>query len=691
MRHAGVGGASCGGRWRRWALVVATFVVAAGAVALVPVAGGAATKGAEGVWSVTNTNAPADTYTIVREGSGETYTITNAYGFTATGVGIPSSGGAATARFTSPGTPEYFIMKLTFKFPADGPATFRGTWNEYSSNGGVILSGTDRGVRGAAPQADHLKIAFDPATVGAQGTGVSTATITDQDDSGAPVANATIHIEPPLIYGENKPPALVCDDAARLVSPTRQVGGALEGFSFDRTTDSAGQVHLTVFTGAVGGEWPLDALEKSKPGTDRVFAGLNVVPAGGSSQLPAELTSLLAAAADTSLADFSGSAQRTALAWLGRLAGPSGALQGVAFAPIYAVDAVGTTNAGVVLFANAPAVRKQVLDYLTAGGPAPSDLQAVVIDAKLMRVLLLGTRLAGSQVNAPPYRLPALDEWANGGFITIENKELQSRNKDTKIPVPAHGQPRFGLVGASGYEDLLYGYGPVPPFAANAAVQAQFSRCVGTSLGTSVVPHSPVAIQALGPGGHAAGIDGHGKAIDTIPDAIVNYRGSKLTSLQLPRGTFRLRVTGTGTGSATIVITVPAAGGVQTRVFRFGVRRGEVGTIALGPATAAATMRWGGRTVRASKGVRLTARGLPSVMRHGRVTQLRLKVVDQFGKPAAGVSLRVSGRPLAHRVTAVSSRSGALVVPIDAVRRGSLRVRLSGLGFATLTRPLAIR
>ncbi len=176
-------------------------------------------------------------------------------------------------------------------------------------------------------------------------------------DSGDPVANATIHIEPPLIYGENKPPALVCDDSARLVSPTRQVGGALEGFSFDRTTDSAGQVHLTVFTGAVVGEWPLDALEKSTPGTDRVFAGLNVVPAGGNGQLPAELTSLLAAAADNSLADFSGSAQRTALAWLGRLAGPSGALQGVAFAPIYAVDAVGTTNAGVVLFANGPAVR----------------------------------------------------------------------------------------------------------------------------------------------------------------------------------------------------------------------------------------------------------------------------------------------------------------------------------------------
>jgi len=435
----------------------------------------------------------------------------------------------------------------------------------------------------------------------------------------------------------------------------------------------------------VEGDWPLDALEKSKPGTERVFAGLTVGPSGQSTVLPTELPAILHAAGDSSLANFSTSAQRAALAWL---AGPASAgLQGVAFAPIVGDNG----NAGVVLFANAPAVRKQVMTYLASGGTPPSDLQAVVIDATLLRLLQVGTRIAGVQVKTPPQRFPSLEEWAKGGFIVIQDRELQSRGNDTRIPVPAHGQPHFGLAGATGNEDLLYGYGPVPPFAAGGALQAQFSRCTGVRFGTTVLPHSPVRLLATGPGGKTAGIDARGHAVATIPGAIVDHRGSKLAALHLPPGNFNLTVTGTGAGRATIVVSAPTHRSAQTRVFGFAVRRGERGTIPLTSGAAGGTMRWGGATLHAASGVGLTAHGLPAKLVHGRLAHLKITVTDQFGKRAPGISLAVSGSPVAHGLTAHSGASGVITLPIAPSRAGTLRVRLAGPGFATVTRALRVR
>jgi hypothetical protein len=376
-----------------------------------------------------------------------------------------------------------------------------------------------------------LTVAFEPATA-APGTGVSTLTITDRDDKGEPVSGALIRIRPPQSYGNGEPSALVCDESNRLVYPTHIDATDVQGISFNRTTDSAGQIHLKVFAGAVGGKWTVDAVEKGETDSEPVFGDLSVGEGGNATQLPPELTSLLLAGADSSLGDFSNPVQRTALAWLGGVARSSGALAGVAFAPIYAVDAVGATNPGIVLYADSPGVRKAVLDYLSGASKfAPEDLQAVVIDIRSMSQLLLGSRIAGQKVNAVPYRLPSLEQWANGTDIQITDPTVQAESHATHIPIPARGRPVLGVAQPGANEDLLYGFGPYPPFGADPQTQAQFAHCLSYTFSTSVTPHSPVRLEATGSKGGVAGIDAKGKAVDTLPGAIVNYRGSKLESL----------------------------------------------------------------------------------------------------------------------------------------------------------------
>jgi hypothetical protein len=239
---------------------------------------------------------------------------------------------------------------------------------------------------------------------------------------------------------------------------------------------------------------------------------------------------------------------------------------------------------------------------------------------------------------------------------------------------------------AGANEDLLYGYGPYPPFGADAQAQAQFARCLSYTFATSVTPHSPVRLEATGSKGGVAGIDAGGKPVDTLPGAIVDYQGSKLESLQLPAGKGTLKVTGTGTGHATLVL----GDGRQTRVFNFGVRKGQKGTIAFGN-SAAKTMRWAGRTLRAAPGVGLSIRGVPSLLRAGHPQTMRLRVVDQFGDAAGGVALRAFGSPLPKALGATVGASSHVVLPILPKRRGVIHLRVSGLGYTTKTVSLRVR
>ena len=300
-----------------------------------------------------------------------------------------------------------------------------------------------------------------------------------------------------------------------------------------------------------------------------------------------------------------------------------------------------------MLFADDPGVRAQVLSYLDgSSNVAPDDTKAVVLDVANMQQLLLGTRLAGHLVNQTPYRLPSLSEWSNGTVIQIADPDVQAFHNSTHIPIPARGRARFGLLGASGNESLLYGYGPYPPFAGTAPQAAALDRCVGGRFDvTSIVPHSPISVTVSGTKA-AVGVDAHGNAVDTLPGAVLRYGSGKARSTLVPTGHYRLRVLGTGDGPATLVLTSQTTTGSVTRVFSFAVRRGVRGTIVVDGGALGTVMRLGRRLIRAQKGVRLSIHGLPRRLVRGRRAPI---AVRPPGEPQRQADATRRGHPRAWR------------------------------------------
>ena len=539
------------------------------------------------------------------------------------------------------------------------------------------------------PPAHNLSIDFSQASTPASGNGVIDVTILDRDENGLPVTGADLTIEPPVQYGAGGvPEALVCDSSNRLVSPLLLNDGSALGKTFHRSTDGAGEVHLSLYVGALAGRWLIDAYEPGKPGAPRTGQVLSVDPAGGGPVLPDALTALLIAAGNSTLANFAQSGQRNVLQWLGQIA-PE--IRGIDFAPIYGVDATGATNPGVVLYASDPTVRSRVLSYLDgSSSTAPNDTQAVVIDVANMQQLLLGTRLAGHLVNQIPYRLPSLTEWADGTVIQIADPDVQAFHNSTHIPIPARGRAHFGLLGATGDESLLYGYGPYPPFATTGAQQlAAFNHCVRGAFNlTSIVPHSPISVMLTAPGGRV-GVDVHGQPADTLPGAVLRYGAGKTRSILVPNRPYRLSIVATGTGPATLVLTTQTASGSVTRVFTFAVHPGMRGSLAVARSGPADVLVLGTRRVRATDGLGLRIRGLPRKLASRRTDHLTVRLLDQFGQPARGVTITISGAGV-RRLSAASDAHGVLHLRPHPTRAGTLVLTVAGPGYQSLRIRLAV-
>ncbi len=588
--------------------------------------------------------------------------------------------GAVVGRVGS-GAP--FLIGLGAK--ATGTGELQIVYNDcagyYGDNGGNYT------VSIALP-ANHLTITYSPTASSGSGTSIVETTITDLNEKNEPVAGATIHIAPPIIYGEGQPSALICDESNRLVYPYRLTSvGSLLGKSFERITDSKGQIHFSVLVGTTPGEWLLEALEEGSPGTERTYAALNIAAGGTAPVLPAELAGYLLAAGGGSSGNFTSPTQQGILTWLGAVAAPSGALGAVAYAPIYGTGPKGEQTAGILLYA--PGARQQVMSYLEGKGPAPSIAQAVVIDVPNAAKVLITGALAGKKLVPVPYRLPGLAEWASGGAITITDPSVQALDHATTIPFPARGTPHFGLIAPAGNEDLLYGYGPYPQLGAGPTVEAAFNKCIGYTFATTVTPHSPVVVTAVS-GSRKAGLSAKGRAIDTLPGAVVNHHGSKLVSLELPKGSYKLQVTGTGSGPATLVISVPGPSGPSFRVFSFRSRRGATGTISVSSRAASGSMVFAGHRVTASDGLKIKVHGLPKRL-GTKPASLALTLADQFGHPVSGVTVTASGTPLAAPVTTALHQASKLALTLSPTKKGTIHIALSGLGYAPESFALKVR
>lgn len=532
---------------------------------------------------------------------------------------------------------------------------------------------------------DKVTVSVDSSSLPATGFGETGITVTDQNAEGEAVENQALKISPPLDYAV---PALVCDSTGRLAYPTTLNDGSVLGSSFQRITDGAGQIHLTALFGAVAGDWLIEAGEPDAPLSQYGHAEIALSASGGAPRLPDALASLLIAAAEHNVANLSAEPQHNVLEWLGRVQGEIG---GLGFLPIHSVDAAGSAQAGVVIYANTPAVREDVMDYLNGRSTnPPGEEQAVVIDIASVKALRIGSLLAGHPTDQIPYRLPSLGDWANGTTIQISTADQGFFNKEAKIPIAARGRPEFGFAAPQGAERLLYGYGPYPPLTSELAQQELFNRCVTREFSTSITPHSPVTVTVTNAQGKASGLTSAGVATAEVPGSIVSSSGKVLRGITLPEGSYKLKVTGTGSGPATLVIGVAGGSGVGSRVFHFRSARGRSGTIAISSGgRISPSMRFGGRTVHATAGLALKVAGLPRKLSRHKPATLALRVREQLGHAASGVSVTVSGVAGKHVTTA--GPNGVLSLRLVPTRRGKVKLVFSGPGYAGLKRTLAVR
>ena len=393
----------------------------------------------------------------------------------------------------TPGT--YTVAPISVLAPDGAVSTLKTTFDPVSvtrtavTNKPAIANFT-------VSQPNTLTIQLNPAQVAATGLATVQVTITDMSPgnyggSPSPVAGAKIIVEPPIEVGtDGVPNGLLCNSANnKLVSPLRLHDGTLLGTHFWATTNSLGEVVLTLYVGTLSGKWVMDAYQPGLPGAPLVSASVDVASVLGRTVLDGEgdLLAQLISAGDSTLLQKGQSLQRNVLEWLGEVDPQLQSVNlGVGYAPIFGVDASGATNAGVVIFAPSPPLRSQLLDYLDGVTKTPPNAdQAWVIDIGNLSKLLATGEFTGNRITHVQYRLPSLQVWEEGEKVIIARGEDKAIQSDVPTLVPVAGRvaggkhAQFGLVGARGNESMLYGYGPYLPAPSSSPEATALSQCLG--------------------------------------------------------------------------------------------------------------------------------------------------------------------------------------------------------------------
>lgn len=511
-----------------------------------------------------------------------------------------------------------------------------------------------------------VDVSLAPASLAADGGGLSLATVL-ATRGGQGIANRGVAIQPDP--DADAPRALVCDTRAgggllwpahRFSDGTRSVGG------FDVRTDATGEKQLKLLTGTQAGAFSLSATLK---GETSVFdlAELRLNAAGGGVE-PAAVQELLTRAGRDFMEGASprfaaavglrqgqqGSAlsrEQALLEWLAAVRAGSGTLNGLAFGPVRAADG----RAGILLYPRGAAVRTP------SGAITPGAGGRVVIDVDALAQAVGASQTVGGIFRFPDLTLPQfggavqpLASWQGGG------------------PAVA------GFATPLRNEDLAYfGYPEPPPLGAPG--RRDFDGCLDLGLGAFVAEvHSPLRLSFEGSGG-TLGLTPGGAVLD-VPGGFVSAPRGGVARYGVPAGAATtLRLTGTGSGRATVVLSGPRGGAPS--VFSLNVARGETGALRLGGSAPPATLRFDGRTVRASHGIGLRLRA-PGSVRRGKAFTVTVK--DQFGRRAAGVA--VSGGGV---VRATDARGRAQMRAPN--RRGRLRLTAAAAGFRAVSASLRVR
>lgn len=589
-----------------------------------------------------------------------------------TAVGNPGYGLLAVSQYVPAGAISIAIPN--FKLPQVGRWTFCAKvsgWNVSGANtlalarpAATVLVTQER-VRLDVTEVD---VSLSPSRLAADGFGLSLASAL-ATRGGQAIANGRLAIQPDP--DADAPRALVCDTRAGggLLWPTHRFSdGTRSTTGFDVRTDASGEKQLKLLTGTQAGAFSLSAtLGGQATVFDRAELALN---AAGAGRDPAGTAELLTRAGR----DFMEGAQprfaaavglrqgqagntlvrqQALLEWLTAVRAGSGHLNGLGFGPVRSADG----RAGILLYARGGAVRTPS-GFVTPGAGGGRE----VIDVDALAQAIGSSQTVGGIFRFPDLALPQfagvvrpLASWQGGGPAAVG---FATQRRD---------------------EDLAYfGYPEPPPLGAPG--RRDFDACLGLRLdGFLAEVHSPLRLSFAGAGGAALGLAAGGPVLD-IPGGFVSAPRVGVARYFVPAGTVTsARLTGTGRGRATVVLSGPRGGAPS--VFSFGVSAGQTGTVGLAGGSPPRALTFGGRRVRATRGVGLR---IAAPARVGKGKRFAVTVKDQFGRAAVGVTVTAGGA-----VRATDRRGRATV---RAPRRGrSVNVVTAGGGFRRASRTVRLR
>lgn len=588
-----------------------------------------------------------------------------------TAVGNPGVGFLLVSQYVAAGA--ISITVPNFKMPQVGRWTLCAKVSGYNVSGpnafalafpAATVLVTQERVRLDVTEVD---VSFAPGRLAADGTGLGLASIL-ATRGGQGIANAKLAIQPDP--DADAPRAIVCDTRAggALLWPThRFTDGTRSLTGFDTRTDSSGEKQLKLLTGSQAGAFSLSAtLGGQATIFDRAELTLNAASAGRDPANTAELLTRagrdfmegasprFAAAIGLRDGQVGGALarQQALLEFLAAVRAGSGTLNGIAFGPVRSADG----RAGILLYPQGAVVRTPS-GFITPGAGAAREV--IDVDA-------LARAVGASQTVGGIFRFPDLSLPQFAGIV------------QTLASWQGGGPAAAGFATPQRNEDLAYfGYPEPPPLGTSG--RQDFDGCLDLGLGGFLAEvHSPLRLTFTGAGGTALGLTAGGPLLD-IPGGFVSASRRGVARYFVPAGAASsLRLTGTGRGRATVVLTGPRGGALS--VFEFGVRAGQSGTLGLAGGSPPGAMRFGGKPVRAVRGVGLRI-AVPG--RVGKGKRFGVVVKDQFGKAVASVTVTAGGavratdrRGRASLKAPRRGRSVKVVAAAEGFRKASASVRL---------------
>jgi Carboxypeptidase regulatory-like domain len=564
-----------------------------------------------------------------------------------TGKPVPGAqidiSGPSSATLTTDSIGAYIVLvkKGHYTVTAKPPPADKGyhvkatTCDVGSSSGSQCDGNTGTSGLGADFEITPLKhiitFHFSPADVPADGTGHFDGAINDSDELGNPVVGEALQITPPA---DVNPPAVVCSATGRLIYPQVLSTGEPLGTHPVLSTNGAGNVPLSIWPGTVAGDWDLTANEVAHPSvtndqpfsfTPRAATAFPTNVQVGQDFANAVRATIAGTAGTNLFANFGAfSGQSTAAnqaVLLAFLDSARGSFPGVDFGPV-----TDGSQAGVLFYPQGT----------LSAGEASTPGVGVVLDITQADAIIQA--ISNNQpVPVSDEALPAWSGWHPDSTAIPKLGPL--------APYPDQQFTYFGL--------------PYPPAADSLANVTSFCARPDPQLATYQT-QSPITLSFAGANGKA-------------PDGAQLKTGERTTYV-VPKGAYRVTVTGTGSGLAHLVTMAAGAKTEQIHTFVFHVRRGQHGSLTVSSAGTPGTLRLGAKRVSASKGLLLVLRGLPASLPAKRRSTLRLSVT-YVGQPVFGAAIQVRGDGV--RASTSSNGAGRAAFSVRARKRGRVAVTVT--------------